>query len=182
MTGTYGDSNRYTSSTPHSCPLFPDALEGKLLHPVGPQKSTQPRSRGRRPRLRGVRVPGAETRAAALATPLHCLRRGRGARGGAATHRRASPQTRMPASPTRRRVAGETTAVPRLPWQQPDSFKLQRGIKDGPVHWPRASATWHLIGPRLGGGALDSCGETPELGYLRRAPPPAPTDTEGARP
>lgn len=158
MAGTYGDSNRYTSSTPHSRPLFPDALEGKRLHLVGPQKSTRPTSRGRRPRLRGVRVLRAETRAEVLSTP-HCLRRGLGARRGAATHRRGSPQTRKPAAPSPRSVAART-AVQRLPWQQPDSFKLQRGMKDGPVHWPRASATWHLIGPRLGGGALDAAGRS----------------------
>lgn len=124
------------------------------------RRRAQPTFRGRRPRLGVVRVPGAETRAEALSTPLHCLRRGLGARRGAATHRRGSPQTQMPASPSPRSVAAGTTAVQRLPWQQSDSFKLQRGIKDDPVHWPRASATWHLIGPRLGGGALDAAGRS----------------------
>lgn len=149
MTGTYGDRNRYTSSTPHSCPLFPDPSEGETSTPCDPQKSTEPTSRGRRHRLR------TESRER-KPEPRHFQPHSTPSVGGAATHRRGSPQTQTPASPSRRVVA-ETTAVNRLPWQRPDSFKLQRGIKDGPVHWPRTSATWDLIGPGLGGGALDRC-------------------------
>nr|XP_024646536.1 uncharacterized protein LOC105475124 [Macaca nemestrina] len=70
----------------------------------------------------------------------------------------------------------QTQQAQPLPREQPDSFKLQGGIKDSPVHWSFFSAICRLIGPRAGGGALGRCREKPEL--LWRAPPPGSADRE----
>lgn len=169
MAGTYGDSNRYTSSTPHSCPLFPDALEGKRLHLVGPQKSTAHVSRKTTP-ARCCTSPGSgnPSRGTFNPTPLPPSgARGPPGRRYPPSRLSTNPDACLPVSSQRRRRNNSGTAATLAAIRQ---FQTAERNKGRPCALATSFSNLAFDWSQTRGRGSGRSREKPELGYLKESP------------